>query len=305
MTQTSPRRPSPGGFTLVELLVVIGIIALLISILLPSLNRARASSREIVCQNNLRQFGIGTALYVAAANGKLPFDGGDGTDAATPVGKWSDPSLWFNAIPQALNSISYDEMQLDARNGGEELPPGNGKPSVFICPDADVAVGHPTKDTVVDGYFQMYGIEPDGTVMARPQFICYAYNSKLISGTNPAPAIGRIRGSSEVVLLTEKRTRAGEVTAADDAYYQAQGGQAGRLTGRDIGRLKADWQRYTTRHFPNDPKRRGGNLLFVDGHVARASMQEVLTSSPESNPADWNHYGTGGPIWSYEGPALK
>ena len=302
MNLTSSRR---AGFTLVELLVVIGIIALLISILLPSLNRARASGREVVCQNNLRQFGIGTGLYVSAASGKLPFDGGDGDSGSTPVGRWSDTSLWFNAIPQQLNQISYDQMQVDARDGGEPLPPGNGKPSVFLCPEADQAIGHPTKDTVVDGYFQMYGAEDDGTVTARPQFICYAYNSKLISGNDPAPSIGRIRGSSEVVLLTEKRTVAGEVTADDDAYYQSQGGQAGRLTSRDIGRLKADWQRYTTRHFSLDAKRRGGNLLFVDGHVARASMRDVLTSSPGSTPADWNHYGGGGPIWNYQAPALK
>jgi prepilin-type N-terminal cleavage/methylation domain-containing protein/prepilin-type processing-associated H-X9-DG protein len=59
------------GFTLVELLVVIGIIAILVAMLLPALTRAREASQTVACLSNLRQIGTGYAIYANQYSGHM------------------------------------------------------------------------------------------------------------------------------------------------------------------------------------------------------------------------------------------
>lgn len=68
----NPRVRANTAFTLVELLVVIGIIALLISILLPSLNKAREAAKQTACLSNMRQIGIAMVMYTNDYKGRYP-----------------------------------------------------------------------------------------------------------------------------------------------------------------------------------------------------------------------------------------
>src|ERR1017187_5277858 len=109
-----PRHRRRCAFTLVELLVVIGIIALLLAILLPVLSKARAIANEARCQSNIRQLVQAFIMYADANSGFLPSDGGDGS-TSTPITQcqgsygttlhltWDSSSLWWNAIPPYLS----------------------------------------------------------------------------------------------------------------------------------------------------------------------------------------------------------
>ena len=86
-------RRSLRGFTLVELLVVIGIIALLVSILLPSLNKARQQANLVACMANLRQIGSTLQIYAAQNKGLAPW--GAVYNYETPTGWTSSGNDWW------------------------------------------------------------------------------------------------------------------------------------------------------------------------------------------------------------------
>jgi prepilin-type N-terminal cleavage/methylation domain-containing protein len=95
---STARRVAP-GFTLVELLVVIGIIAALMAMLLPALNRARYQANEVVCLSNVRQMTLAQLAYAAANKGKFPPHRAPG-----PVYVRADP---WNASPRLLRQSPW------------------------------------------------------------------------------------------------------------------------------------------------------------------------------------------------------
>jgi prepilin-type N-terminal cleavage/methylation domain-containing protein/prepilin-type processing-associated H-X9-DG protein len=102
-----PRRTPAGrrvrAFTLVELLVVIGIIALLIGILLPALNAARQQANEIKCQANLRQIGMAIQIYASRNKDSAPWGTAPGVTGYLPNG--SRGGTYTERIPEALSRI--------------------------------------------------------------------------------------------------------------------------------------------------------------------------------------------------------
>jgi prepilin-type N-terminal cleavage/methylation domain-containing protein/prepilin-type processing-associated H-X9-DG protein len=108
------------AFTLVELLVTIGVIAILAAMILPVLGSARGTTRAITCLNNLQQWGNATHLYALDNYGLLTKDGAlDGSSVS---------SAWYIDLPRAINQPTYREMPWRTN---ANIDPGH---SIWICP---------------------------------------------------------------------------------------------------------------------------------------------------------------------------
>jgi len=108
-----PRRGGKAAFTLIELLVVIAIIALLLSVLVPTLSKARAIAKRVVCAHNLKQISLAVDLYLYSNDHLYPC-----AQDPLPAGYW----LWMGR-----GWRSFVEPHL-----GGNIDPNN--PSVLFCP---------------------------------------------------------------------------------------------------------------------------------------------------------------------------
>lgn len=124
------------GFTLVELLVVISIIALLLSVLMPSLSKARESARAVKCKANLRQLDVGAKLYAEDYNGRLPSAREYSADSPVGTGPWFNTEDGYKT--HALGSRSfpgigaYVNLDLVYNETQNNLRPRDG--SILRCP---------------------------------------------------------------------------------------------------------------------------------------------------------------------------
>jgi prepilin-type N-terminal cleavage/methylation domain-containing protein/prepilin-type processing-associated H-X9-DG protein len=287
------------GFTLVELLVVIGIIAVLISVLLPALSQARRSAATVQCASNMRQVSNALLMYINANKGKLPPAQAKSSPSGYPNGWWWPTELVRGRYIQAPSVYTHPGASTNEKVFNRTNP--------FRCPegiDEDYGKGgagsYPT-----DGNNNKFQINQDTEAATEGFGIVSWYQlvSRVTTGTNEWPngkkvtpfvyfddtdpvimsnelkdpkfsrSISLIRKAAECVMIVE---------AADTNWVdQAQGAPPHdkiflKRIGARHGKKTADGDNAYV------------NLAFFDGHVGLYPTEPFTRKAPPGIPGAAN-----------------
>ncbi len=260
------------GFSLVELLIVISVMALLMGILLPALSRAKSAARQTVCQSQLRQWGLAFEIYAGENDGFYPhIDGLDRQGDNKPVlpKDWADYFGWIDLLPPLMG----EKRWRDHKPWGY---PGEG--TMFQCP--------------------MARLGPDDIYTYRPRrngFFSYAMNSCLELDENcwhhpqdakwPMPSFLKtslIKTPSRVVLLF-------------DQLLDPRFGYDGNKVYGDAGKHCGSYPKSFSSRHAKPGGLLGGFILYCDYHtewkasVWKPDWPDDLEVPPRED-ADWYPY---------------
>ena len=252
------------AFTLVELLVVIGIIAVLLSILLPVLGGARRRAQSVACASNVRQIYMAMAMFAHDNKGQLPRPYGVG-DLSSVV----EMRTTFAWLQLQANKNAHLDMRDNMGALWKYLKGPETRKKVLLCPgdEGEPIAGHPYDPAFPRNvsYSLNRGIEKPGT----------GANNKALGIT-----LAKVKQSATKILIYEEM-------APNDAWCIMGSHRDDVPSGRHAASMLNAFRDNPT---SSEWRSKGrGNFGFFDGHVESLAPGQILPKSgnfTNSNPPE-------------------
>ena len=187
------------AFTLIELLAVIGVIAILAAMLFPLLTSATEKGNKARCMSNLKQWGVGIMLFLSENNGSFPQNGTLSGSLST-----TKATAWFNVIPPFMGTEPLSNLVAVGQAPGPQ-PPFNK--NIFTCPSLRGSGG--------------------GTNVV----MSYAYNQSIDVENRTNSAFGQrlrlsqIRTNAQFIVFGEIAQTNSDILVAANLVYRHDGGK--------------------------------------------------------------------------------
>ena len=255
---TRDRARDAAAFTLVELLVVIGIIAVLVGILLPALGRARESANQVKCMANLRQIGTALFMYAGENKGLLPVGLAQLDDPLRPGLYKGDPHDWTTLLMKVLSRQKGGDYASQQAVGSNT----NSVRAVFLCPTVAVP------DTKASSAITHYSSHP----RLIPHLAAPDWTTAPLTSCKPYK-LSRIKRSAEIAAIFEGTT-------------ELSGQQAGYLahsTCDGIDRRRIDRKPYLTDNYSLDTTLDGNQPIDMNSGVGGWTAANDLNKDTQNN----------------------
>ena len=245
------------GFTLIELVVVIAILAILAALLLPALSRAKGQARQTVCMNHLRQWALIQTKYADENEDMLARESFEPNGVTYNL--WAQvrhalaEDVWYNALPRTSGMTPVIDFAPSVVRGDFYA-----SKTIFHCPSARFPK-NPGRDDVV--------------------FFSLAMNSKLILRPDRTIRLSAIQRPSDTVMFLDNRLPNEPKVDPEQALYELgqPSAYANRVSARHQDRVQFS---FADGHVEARP----GSEIVTNGLAPFPQTRIIWTADPERNP---------------------